>query len=35
VIESRWGEGFSATTSLGKYLGCFPTMEDAKASFPE
>ena len=35
MIESRWGEGFSATTSLGKQLGSFPSMEEAKASFPE
>jgi hypothetical protein len=35
MIEARWGEGFSATTRLGKNLGMFPTEDDAKASFRE
>jgi hypothetical protein len=35
MIEARWGEGFSATTRLGKNLGMFATVEQAQASFEE
>jgi len=33
MIEARWGEGFAATTRLGKQLGTYPTVEQAEASF--
>jgi hypothetical protein len=33
MIEARWGEGFAATTRLGKNLGMFATVEEAKAGF--
>lgn len=33
MIEARWGDGFIATTRLGKNLGLFPTVDEAKASF--
>lgn len=33
MIEAHWGEGFSATTRLGKQLGMFETVDAAKAKF--
>ncbi len=33
MIEAHWGEGFSATTKLGRDLGTFDTVEAAQASF--
>lgn len=33
MIEAKWGEGFRATTRLGKNLGMFGTVDEAKASF--
>lgn len=33
MIEARWGDGFVATTRLGKNLGLFATVDDAQASF--
>ena len=33
IVQARWGEGFIATTRLGRSLGMFATVEDAQASF--
>jgi hypothetical protein len=33
MIEAHWGEGFSATTRLGKHLGMFESVDAAKAKF--
>lgn len=33
MIEAHWGEGFSATTRLGKQLGTFESVDAAKARF--
>ncbi|MBX3100398.1 MAG: hypothetical protein KF761_12565 [Salinibacterium sp.] len=33
MIEAHGDAGFSATTHRAKYLGSFPTVEAAKASF--
>jgi hypothetical protein len=30
MIEQRWGDGYLATTRLGKALGTFATMQEAK-----
>jgi hypothetical protein len=35
IVQARWGEGFVATTRLGKTLGVFATVDDAQASFAE
>ncbi len=32
VIEQRWGKGFEVTTCLGRSLGLFRTLDEAKAA---
>jgi hypothetical protein len=33
MVEARWQEGFTATTRLGRKIGTFGTLEDARESF--